>query len=191
MVEEVLEYRILPLEDMAYCKYCGSMSFRMEKRVRSYATNIGGKVGLSFAGISGALSKGGNTTVSREYDTATCTICLGEQQPSTIRYEPITAKTSTGDTFVIPYSLALVLNQLRYVRNEIQQLISEVTRNIKKIRERYLERGGKNPCDEHKVGHRVLVKLKNGETTRCWVIVGEAEGKMAFRLAFGNPEGVC
>ena len=40
--------------------------------VRLYETNIGGKVGLGFVGISGALNRSGITTVNSEYNTATC-----------------------------------------------------------------------------------------------------------------------
>lgn len=92
------------MENAEYCKYCGYTEFRVEKIILSNQENVGGKVGITFLGISGGLNRGDNRIVSREYESAVCTLCHSEKM-EVGQFKPIQAEFCNGDIIVIHIQL--------------------------------------------------------------------------------------
>jgi hypothetical protein len=175
-----------------HCKVCGSTSIRSDNitegrdkagRAWQIPTPLGGF----------GLTPGDKYTQTRTYQAFVCNVCLNIQQiHNSITYGPIILKSTIGDMWVvIPYSLSLILKDLKYIESEIKDLIFNLYRKLEDVRDRFRKDGGRNRCEDGRLGRKTEIRLKDKSKLQCWIIVDEEREKMAFRLSFGSKEGIC
>ena len=105
-------------------------------------TTLSGTLNILIAKFQSGHNRGGSKVVSRKYDAMVCKTCRREQQPSSMPLKPGVAYSIVGNTFLIPYTIQVILGQADYSHDEIQNLVSSLSNEIKTIREKYIERGG-------------------------------------------------